>query len=91
MAGEEHGVRTQNLILEDRKRLSVSGVEEVAGFDDTFVRARTVLGDLLVRGEGLHVETLSVDDGELVITGTISDLEYEEKTVRGGRLSRLFG
>ena len=91
MAGDERVTRPQNLILENRKRLNVSGVEEVAGFDDTFVRIRTCLGDLTVHGENLHVENLSVDTGELLITGTISEMAYEEPILRSGFLSKLFG
>ena len=89
MAGEERSARPQNLILENRKRLSVSGVEEVSGFDDSYIRARTSLGDLIVRGQELHVETLSVETGELVITGQITELAYEESALKNGLLSRL--
>ena len=89
MAGEERSARPQNLILENRKRLSVSGVEEVSGFDDSYIRARTSLGDLIVRGQELHVETLSVETGELVITGQITELAYEDSALKNGLLSRL--
>ena len=91
MAGEERITRPQNLILENRKRLSVSGVEEVAGFDESFVKIRTCLGDLTVHGENLHVETLSVETGDLLITGTINELDYEEPILRSGFLAKLFG
>lgn len=91
MAGEARPAKPQNLILENRKHLSVSGVEEVAGFDDTFVKIHTSLGDLTVRGEDLHVETLSVETGDLLITGTVHELAYEEPVLRGGLLSKLFG
>ena len=91
MAGEERVRHGQNLILEDRKRLTVSGVEEVDGFDDTHVRMRTVQGDLTVRGDGLHIELLSVDSGELLLSGEIGELSYEENIPRGGLLGRLFG
>lgn len=91
MAGEERSFKNQNLILESRKRLSVSGVEEVDGFDETYVSVRTSLGTLSVRGHDLRVESLSVETGELLITGEISELLYEETSVRSGWLKRLFG
>ena len=91
MAAEQYGARPQNLILENRKRLSVSGVEEVSGFDDSHVRMRTNLGILLAQGEELLVESLSVETGDAVITGKISELIYEEYSGDGGWLSRLFG
>ena len=91
MAGEERSFKNQNLILESRKRLSVSGVEEVDGFDETYVSVRTSLGTLSVRGHDLRVESLSVETGELLITGEIGELLYEETSVRSGWLKRLFG
>ena len=37
MAGETERRKAQNIILENRNRLSVSGVEEVGGFDESNV------------------------------------------------------
>ena len=91
MSGEERPACPQNLILENRKHLSVSGVEEVSGFDESFVRVRTVLGDLTVLGEGLAVESLSVEAGELTLSGSIRALEYRQREQPGGFLARLLG
>ena len=91
MAMEERSFRTQNLILENRKRLSVSGVEEVEGFDEQSVQIRTALGVLVVRGERLHVENLSVESGDLLVTGEISEMDYEDIPVRGKVWGKLFG
>ncbi len=91
MAGEERRFSNQNLILENRKRLSVSGVEEVDGFDDGFVRLHTSLGELSVRGHGLRIENLSVETGELTVSGEIGELAYEEPAERTGWLKRLLG
>ena len=91
MAGEERSFKNQNLILEGRKRLSVSGVEEVDGFDDGTVRMLTCLGELTVRGRELRVESMSVETGELSVSGEIGEIIYEEPTVRNGWIKRLFG
>ncbi len=81
--------RTQNLILENRRRLSVSGVEEVVTFNEEAVSMKTVLGELTVRGEGLHVERLAVESGDLVVTGQVSSLAYQETAP--SLWERLFG
>lgn len=91
MAEEERTFKTQNLILENRKRLSVSGVKEVVGFDDGRVRMRTALGDLTVHGTGLRVEDLSVESGDLLVTGEIGEMIYEAGAVRTDWRKRLFG
>ena len=84
-------MRAQNIILESRKRLHISGVEEILRFDDTLVVMKTVLGELFVRGERLHVDALSVESGDLSVTGEISELGYAESAERSGFWSRLFG
>jgi len=79
----------QNIILENRQRMSVSGVEEVLAFDEHIIEMRTALGELRIQGDELRVEKLTVDDGELVICGHIAALVYVEPvpTLR----QRLFG
>ena len=43
----------QNLILENRNKLSISGVKDVMSFDDQVVIMETELGLLTVKGENL--------------------------------------
>ena len=84
MTAEQKQSKPQNLILESRSRLSVSGVEEVEGFDESYVRMTTALGPLTIHGEDLGIESLSVDIGETVITGHIAAIIYEEPSRRNG-------
>ena len=80
-----------HLILEDRERLTVSGVEEVESFDETSIIMVTCQGVLMVRGEGLHIEKLSLDGGDLKVEGLIDSLTYEEgRGEKLGLLARLF-
>lgn len=51
------------MVLEDRSRLTVSGVEEVERFDENTVVLSTAQGGLEIQGEGLHIEKLSLDGG----------------------------
>ena len=91
MAGETERRKAQNIILENRSRLSVSGVEEVSGFDESIVQMQSELGALTVHGSNLRVETLSVVSGDLLVVGDISDLSYADVPVRRGFWARLFG
>ena len=80
-----------HLILEGRASLSVSGVEEVESFDENAIVMRTAQGTLVVRGEELHIEKLSLDGGDLRVEGMVDSLTYEDDGgVRGGFLARLF-
>ena len=81
-----------HLIMEGRSRISVSGVEDVDSFDESEIILLTSKGELIVRGLDLHVEKLSLDVGELEITGTVNSCEYvEEHRKQEGFLARLFG
>ena len=69
----------QNIILENREKLSISGVLDVLSFDDQIVILETELGLLTVKGENLRINKLSLDTGEVIIDGEIYNLGYSEK------------
>ena len=67
-----------HILLEGREQLTVSGVEEVESFDENTIVMLTNRGTLIVRGEELHIEKLSLDGGDLKVEGTIDSLTYED-------------
>ena len=80
-----------NLVLEDRRMLTVSGVSDVDSFDEETVVVFTDLGELTVRGSNLHINRLSVDVGELTVEGNIAALIYSDEAPRsGGFFSKVF-
>ena len=94
MGFEESGNRPgdHRVLLEERERLLVSGVEEVERFDEESILLTTGEGGLEVQGEGLHIEQLSLDGGELTVAGQVSALTYDARLPeKGGLLGRLFG
>lgn len=86
----EEKLMPHHIVLEGRNDLSVSGVEEVESFDENTIVMATVKGTLVVRGEGLHIEKLSLDGGDLKVEGTVDSLTYEDDgREKGGFLARL--
>ena len=81
-----------NLIMENRNRLTVSGVSDVDSFDEQTVIVFTDMGELTVKGEALHINRLSLEVGEIMIEGSISSLSYSDSkpTQEGGFWSRVF-
>ena len=77
------------LILQDRKRLELSGVTDVESFDEVTVNCRTSLGRLTVCGSHLHVQRLDLDGTALSIEGSIDSLTYTDVR-KGGLFGRLF-
>ncbi len=77
--------------LSERHVLSVSGVQDVDSFDEFTVVIYTELGELTVRGTGLHINRLSIESGELALEGTIDSLTYTDIHTRsGGFFGKLF-
>ena len=68
----------QRLQLQDREKLTMTGVTEVLRFEETAVMLRTALGDLLIQGRELKLKTLSLEGGQVAVDGKISALIYEE-------------
>lgn len=80
---DRNGIKTgviQNLILENRQKLSISGVNDVLSFDDQVVMADTELGLLTVKGENLKINKLSIDTSEVIVEGDINYLSYSENS-----------
>ncbi len=78
------------LTLNERKNLTLTGAAEVVSFDENAVILKTSLGTLTVQGQGLHLKTLSPENGQVTIDGQISALYYEEPRTATGLLQRLF-
>ena len=69
----------QNIVLENREKLNVSGVNDVLSFDDQVVKIDTELGLLTVKGENIRINKLSLDTSEVIVDGEISSLTYSQK------------
>lgn len=83
----------QNLVLENRSKLSISGVNDVLSFDDQVVMVDTELGLLTVKGENIRITKLSLDTAEVIIEGEISCLSYSDSKQEKGNstlLSKIF-
>ena len=71
----------QNVILENRSRLSITGVVDVLSFDDLIVILETELGLLTIKGENIKINKLSIDSSEVVIEGDIFSIAYSNQDV----------
>ncbi len=79
------------LNCENRGIAKVTGVEDVEYFNDIEVTAVTSCGDLLIKGENLHIESLNLDTGELEVSGNVIALIYSEsKKESKGIFKKLF-
>ena len=82
-----------SLNLENRKKLTLSGVVEVMSFDEEKIDLTTKLGNLTIKGEELKMNKLDVQNGDVIIIGNIASMVYNGKaTKKNGEslLSKLF-
>jgi sporulation protein YabP len=80
----------QNLFLENREKLNITGVKDVLSFDDQMVILETELGMLTIKGENLRINKLSIDTSEVSIDGQVNTLIYSENNDKIGRKGNSF-
>ena len=85
---KKQGSLPHSVVLENRKAFTATGVSDVDSFDDQTIVAYTDLGELVVRGHGLHINRLNMETGELTLTGEVDSLTYTEGRRENGFLSR---
>ena len=92
LEGRDGPALSHHVVLEEREQLVIAGVEEVESFDESAIYLTTAQGGLEIQGEGLHIEKLSLDGGDLKVEGRVNALIYDtDGRERGGWLGRLFG
>lgn len=80
-----------NVTLEARRKLTATGVSNVDSFDEQTIVAYTDLGELTIRGQGLKINHLNVETGELTVDGEVHSLLYTQNQPKSaGFLSKLF-
>ncbi len=77
--------------MEDRKKITLTGVRDVDSFDEQTITLVTDFGELSLRGSELHIGKLSTDSGEMTVEGRIDALVYSDEAPRqGGFFGRVF-
>ena len=86
----EPGKKSHTLMLDNRSKLSLTGVEDVSGFNEEAVSVRTTDGTLIIRGSGLHIDRLNLETGDVSVDGSIDSMQYLSSDGSKSKLSRLF-
>ena len=81
-----------NIIMENRRNLTITGVMDIDSFDEETVVLFTEEGELTIKGVNLHINKIDVDTGDLLMEGEIDTLSYADNQpgAKGGLFSRLF-
>ena len=83
---------SQNVIIENRSTLTVSGVLDVESFNENGIVLYTELGELTVKGKDLRVNKVSIENGDLFVEGDICGIIYgsREKKSPQNIIGKLF-
>lgn len=89
---ENRKVLSHKLMIDARKKSSITGVLDVISFDAKEVLLETELGILTIRGDELHVNRLTLEKGEIDLDGKMDSFSYSEnkKSKEESLLKRMF-
>lgn len=92
MAEEKRVLKMQhNVIMENRRTLTISGVMDIDSFDEETVIVFTEEGELTIKGQNLHINKIDVESGDLSMEGLVDSFTYSDnQPQKGGLLAKLF-
>ena len=68
-----------SLVLYQRKKLNLSGIEDVISFDELSIYLVTDNGNLLIEGTDLHITVLDITSGNMTVEGMVRSIIYNDK------------
>lgn len=68
-----------NIVLEDRKNMTLTGIVEISSFDERKIVLMTEQEQLTVTGNLLHICKFNTQTGEVRVEGRIDSLVYSDK------------
>ena len=84
--------KRQEIRMLNRKTLEITGVLSVESFDSEQFTLETECGFLKVKGQNLHMKSLTLEQGSVAIEGYVSELAYVETGAQKskGLFAKLF-
>lgn len=84
--------KNQNIFLEDRNNLTITGVEQVESYNDNTIVLNTIKGGIVIKGEELNINKLNLEDGNVKIDGIINGINYSNKefSPKGNIFGKMF-
>ncbi len=90
MAEQQRSGKRHTLTVDQRERLSAAGISRVDFFSDELITAQTEIGQLNLKGESLHIESLNAETGDMLVTGKLTAISYTESRPALSWIGRLF-
>lgn len=87
---ERQAAKAHKLVINNRKTSMVTGVLDVLSFDLNEILLETEQGMLMVKGTDLHMNRLSVEKGEVDLSGNIDSVAYSSASQVNRQNENLF-
>lgn len=87
---EIQAMKKHTLHIDARERMSATGIQRVDFFSDEMITAQTDLGQLNIKGQALHIESLNADTGDMLVKGKVAAVSYTESSPALSFFGRLF-
>ncbi|MBO5253205.1 MAG: YabP/YqfC family sporulation protein [Clostridia bacterium] len=88
MAQQNTG-KKHTVTLDNRERLTATGVDRVDFLSGELITAHTSIGRMNIKGDGLFVENLNAETGELLVRGRVLAMSYTDGVAPTGFFKRL--
>ena len=86
--------RMHKVTMTNRRSCAINGVKDVLSFDEHEILLETEQGMLMIKGDELHVNRLTLDKGEVDVDGKMDSFTYSDAANSGNKnesfLSKLF-
>lgn len=86
--------RMHKVTMTNRRTCTINGVNDVLSFDIHEILLETEQGMLMIKGDDLHVNRLTLDKGEVDVDGKIDSFTYSDVAMNSHKneslLARLF-
>ena len=75
---EENPGMAHRIVLNNRNQGNLTGILDVISFDENSIVLDTDMGLLTIKGKDLHVNRLSLEKGEVDLSGNIDSIAYSD-------------
>ena len=76
MMEEKQSAGVHRVLLENRKKAVITGVQEIHSFNENEVLLLSEAGKILLKGEQLHVRKMNLEKGDAEVEGRVDSLSY---------------
>ena len=82
MMEEKQSAGVHRVLLENRKKAVITGVQDIHSFNENEILLQTEAGKVQIKGEQLHVKSLDLEKGEAEIEGKVNSVSYLTKNAQ---------